>query len=267
LNLFNLSLFHLTLCFHFLFVYFPSTARSEFVWPSKIELSGRTLRTHAEMYSSEVKTSLNRPLSDSISTGEIEWISAGRITLWLEFESILAAQPEVKNSKTLTEVRNTMCSAVKRLFVETKFGGEQFGNCIEGAYVGYCLAHEAGFKNIEICESKNDHNFAVYERRLKSGVKLCAIDRFDLGLGNQFCGFSIKHKQLIHPKLTHSPKWYKKRHCSDPFMKPRKSMPTIISTTPSSAAGRETIPEIDATIEEVTTSTETSAKHSDGDDL
>ncbi len=167
------------------------------------------------------------------------WASIGRVLALEERKEVLReldAEPELD----LQEKRNRFCASVKAITRRTYLGC-QFGNCGEGADVGYCLAHEFGYEHALRCFSKNDHAFTLYLDPQQK--QLCMMERWDvLGRSSSrsdgtewggeselsssrlaasarhvHCGVVLRQGRLLTPEPQASVRpWFEKLSCFDP---------------------------------------------------
>lgn len=197
----------------------------EFVWPEKLQKQDLPQATNE--YATRVGTCLNVWFPDR---GQAEYISCRTETK----AAVLNAHYRLDASDdpaALKENRDRLCEVVRENFVEKKYGGgkcSQYGNCGEGGWVNYCLAHTAGYTDIKQCESANDHVFAM----LRDGDQICVMDRWNLeeSIGYFRCSenIAVQNGTLVLPdKSLSQRKWYNGVTCIDPLSRGDRSRDTV----------------------------------------
>lgn len=199
----------------------------DFIWPKKGELNSNNLKSYVERYSKEVESCLD--IERKNQTEEQKAWCDVRVDLWKDYQKFTSTYlAPIESLADIQTQRDTFCKKIKENFVDKKHLGKQFGNCGEGAYVLYCLAHEAGYENLLFCNSEEDHGFSIFLDTSEAFPKICVLDRFNLGNGHYFCGVTLQNNQLKEapsdtaPKLDLSHKWYSKLDCTDPLNKVSK---------------------------------------------
>ena len=194
-----------------------STQLGPFYWP-KGTLSTDEMGCQMGLYSNRAKTCLGKIGPNPAS---LLWAQCGRSREQAKLTQFLNSL-RTSGSLPLKEKRDQFCEIIKKTTHQTYFGC-QYGNCGEGAEVGYCLAHQAGFKDLMICTSQNDHQFLIYQNPKEE--KICVLDRWDdLKKGHHYCGVKIKKGRVIFPESTlkllfvaSNLRWFRKISCVDPL--------------------------------------------------
>jgi hypothetical protein len=194
-----------------------------FEWPRAGSINKSNLQAFAKDYADSVETCLGVDCDD-MDEDEKKW-SSMRDALWsnvcaadVEFNSLKKQHASIAGVlDELLDKRTRTCNKVRECFVETRYGGRQFGNCNEGASVLYCLAHEAGYKDIMVCKSDNDHVFTIFLDDSTPVPQICGMDRWEIELGSYFCGVTIVDGVLHYKGYTTQEDWYKKVTCEDKF--------------------------------------------------
>jgi hypothetical protein len=200
------------------FVLASSVDSHAFDWPSPGTVNQGNLEQLISEYSKSVQICLGKD-PHALNSAESEWCRT-RDSRWDSiFEVIRSVQIEGPLG-SLLDKRTAVCEQVKFNFVATRIQSQQFGNSNEGALVFYCLAHEAGYRNLMTCRSENDHAFAVVLDDSKGTPRMCVMDRWDLvGLGNFFCGANIVNGKIEAQNAgTDVRNWYSRVTCEDDFV-------------------------------------------------
>jgi len=204
-----LSFFLISLC--------STSAFGQFIWPEKGVLNPDNLKEYANEYSKEVDSCLHVPPREQTQEQKL-WCEV-RHALYSDFETLRGSLGLPETVEDIVSERQQLCRHLIENLIDINFNGTQFGNCGEGSFVMYCLAHQAGYKNLMICHSSNDHAFAIFLKQVGSKYEICLMDRWDLGLGHYACGVKVENRKLKHPNLYTKNKWYEDLVCQDPLNK------------------------------------------------